>query len=90
MAVFLSSQKQAINRVIRLFRIRIPQRFQELCKRFVVFGGHLQAHQNAAVVGALVAVMKQRDVPAWAHQAQEFEQCAGPLGELQAQQALVL
>jgi hypothetical protein len=90
MAVFLCSQKQPINRVVRFFRIRIPERLQELVKGFVVFGGHLQAHQYAAVVGALVAVVKQADVPARAHQAQELEQGAWPLGELKAQQAFVL
>jgi hypothetical protein len=42
---------------------------------------HLQAHQDAPVVGALVAVVEQADVPARAHQAQELHQRAGPLGK---------
>ena len=35
--------------------MRVAQRVQELGKRLVVFGRHLQADQDAAVVGALVA-----------------------------------
>jgi hypothetical protein len=51
---------------------------------------HLQAHQDAAIVGALVAVVEQADVPARSHQAQELHQRARPLREDEAQQPLVL
>jgi hypothetical protein len=52
--------------------------------------GHLQPDQDAAVVGALVAVVEQADVPVGLHQAQELEQRARAFGEHEAQQALVV
>jgi hypothetical protein len=68
----------------------VAQRIQKLGKRGAVGVGHLQAHQNAAVVSALVAVVEQTDVPAFAHGQQKLHQRAGPLGELKAQQAFVV
>ena len=50
----------------------------------------MQAHHDAAVVRALVAVVEQRDVPAWAHEAQKLQQGAGALGEFKAHQTFVL
>ena len=70
--------------------MRVAQRVEEFVKGLAVFFRHLDAHQNAAVVGALVAVMEQADVPARAHQAQELEQRTRPLREHKAQQPLVL
>jgi hypothetical protein len=55
----------------------------------LVAGRHLQADQDAAVVGALVAVVEQADVPARVHGGQEAHQRARPLGELEAEEALV-
>jgi len=50
----------------------------------------LQAHQNAAVICALIAVVKQADVPAGAHQVQKFEQSTRALGKHKAHEAFVL
>ena len=63
---------------------------QKLLEAGVVFLGHLQAHQYPAVVGALVAVVEQADVPAGAHGRQKLHQGAGSLGEHEAQQAFVV
>src|SRR3989344_1319909 len=86
----LGSQEQPVGRVQRLFHIRIAQRGQEGVERGGVLGWHLHAHEDAAIVGALVAVVKQADVPGRLHQAQKLEQRAGPLGEGKAHQPLVL
>jgi len=70
--------------------MRVAQRVEELVEGFVILRWYLDADQDAAVVGALVAVMEQADVPAWPHQVQEFHEGAGALGEDEAQQAFVL
>ena len=66
-----------INRVIYFLRIRLAQAFEELVKRFAAFVLDLEAYQNRPVVGALVALLKQADVPRWA------------LGEFKSHQAFV-
>ena len=53
-------------------------------KRLLVGRRHLQPDQDAAVVGALVAVVEQADVPARRHARQEAHQRAGPLREDEA------
>ncbi len=70
--------------------MRITHRLQKLFKAGVVFFRHLQAHQNPAVVRALVSVMKQTDVPTSAHGGQKFHQRAGFFREHKPQQTLVL
>src|SRR5690606_13165103 len=83
-------QEELISRVVGLFHPGIAQVFEETVELLAVLGRHLHAHQNAAVVGTLVAVVEQRDVPGGRHQAEELEQRTGALGEDKAQQALVL
>jgi hypothetical protein len=68
----------------------VAQSAQEFVKGFVIFVGHLKAHQNATVIGTLVAIVKQTDVPTWAHQVEKFEQSAGALWKYKAHEALVL
>ena len=65
----------------------VAQALQELGKLRPILGGHLQADQNAPVVGPLVAVVKQRDVPVGGHEAEELEQSPRPLRKDKAQQA---
>ena len=56
-------QEQPVDRVGRLLGIRVPQGLERSVQRGVIRGGHLQSHQDASVVGALIAVMEQADVP---------------------------
>src|SRR5258706_9176501 len=54
-----SAQEQTVHRVVRLVLAGIGQRGQEFTERLLVFLGHLDADQDAAVVGALVAIVEQ-------------------------------
>ena len=53
-------------------------------KRAVSAGGHFEAGEDAAEVGAVIAVVEQADVPAAAELVEERHQRAGALGKLEA------
>src|SRR6185437_3243662 len=54
-----------------------------------VAGGHLNAGQYAAIIGAVVAVVEQADVPAATHRLEEFEQRPWALRELEPVNELI-
>src|SRR5690606_38351514 len=85
-----AAEKQPVCRILRFLDIGVAQGVQKALESLVVLGGNLQPDQDAAVVGALIAVVEQADVPARSHEAQEFQQRAWPLRKDEAQQALVL
>jgi len=62
-----STQKQFIRRVFALIPIRVAQLVQESLERRFFLRWDLDADQHAAVVGAVVAVVEEADVPAFAH-----------------------
>ena len=62
---------------------------QEAVERFVVSRRHLEAHQYPAVLGSVVPVVEETDVPASAEVGEKAEQGARPFGKLEAEQALV-
>src|SRR5690606_30930960 len=76
-----ASQEKAVSRVVAFVPVRVAQLFQEVLEGVGVGRWHLDTHQNTAVVIALVAVVKQADVPLGAHGAQELDQGAGALGK---------
>ena len=51
--------------------------------------GNLDADQHPAVVGAVITVVKQADIPAVRHPGQKFQQGARSFRELEAVQQLV-
>ena len=51
--------------------------------------GDLDTCEHAAVVGPVIAVMEQADVPLRADGLQELEQRAGSLGEFESEQSFV-
>ncbi len=51
---------------------------------------HLHSHQHAPVIGTVVAVMKQADVPVRAHAVQELHQRTRPFREFEAVKQLVV
>ena len=57
-------QEHPVHRVAGFFHAGVAQRFQKLVEGGVVRLWYLQPYENAAVVGALVAVVKQTDIPA--------------------------
>src|SRR5689334_12215596 len=79
-----SAQEQSVDRIVGFVLAGIREPLDERAEGLLVGARHLQADQNAPVVGALVAVVEQADVPVRMHALEETHQCAGPLGEHEA------
>src|SRR5205807_4629285 len=84
-----SDQEQPVCGVARLLGVRVTEIFQESPELLHLAGRNLHADQHPAVVGAVVAVVEQADVPVAAHAREKAHQRAGPLGELEAVEQLV-
>ncbi len=71
----------------------LPVRHAEFIEERLEFGAlgfrHLDAHQHTAIGGAMVAVVKQADVPAIAGAGQELSQRPGTLREFESVQDFV-
>ena len=81
---FQSSKEQAVCGVLGFVLIAVTEAFEEVFKCFIVGGRDVDADEDAAVVGAVVAVMEEGDVPAALHMVEEAGECAGAFGELEA------
>src|SRR3569832_572494 len=80
-----STQKQTVYRVVRLFDVWVGE-FGEKGLEVVSIGRrHLYAHQHPTVRGAVIAVVKQADVPALAYAGEKAQQRAGPLGKFETE-----
>src|SRR5256884_8188089 len=64
--------------------VEVPQEFRPVGRR------HLDTREHTAVVGPVIAVVEQADVPTGADRLQEPQQRAGTLRELEAVKQLVL
>ena len=67
-------QKQLVSRVLALVPMGVAKVGQEFLELAHVARRHLHADQHAAVVGAVVAVVEEADIPASAHLGQEIHQ----------------
>ena len=68
-----SRKKHPVGRVIAFFEVRVTQ-FRKICFEFAGFVvGYLDAHQNPAIVGSVVSVMEQADVPVVSDRFDEVE-----------------
>ena len=61
---FLHPQEQFIGRVVCFFPVFIAKTVEIAVQTFFVSASHLDADKHPAIGGAMVAVMKQTDVPA--------------------------
>src|SRR5207247_5539676 len=77
-----SDQEQPVCGVASLLGVRVAEIFQEAPELLHLAGRNLHADQHAPVVGAVVAVVEQADVPVAAHAPQELHQRPRSLGEL--------
>ena len=83
------AEEQPRRRVPGLLHVRIPELPQRLPERPPLARRHLDPGEHAPVVGAVVAVVEEADVPALAHRVEEAHQRARPLRELEAVEHLV-
>src|SRR5438876_3498505 len=84
-----SDQEQPVCGVASLLGVRVAEIFQELPELLHLAGRNLHSDQHPAVVGAVVAVVEQADVPVAAHAREKAHQRAGPLGKFEAIKQLV-
>ena len=86
----LLRQKQLVGGVIRFIPMCVAKFFQELLELLHLRRRHLHADEYAPVIGTVVAVVEQADVPAGTHLAEEIHQGAGALGKLETIEDFVI
>ena len=79
-----SSEKEIVGRVGGFIPVGEAQGFKKAFELLAVTVWNLDADQDAAIVGAVVAIVEQADVPECAHAGEELQQCTGALGKLEA------
>ena len=88
-AAALSAEKYPVGRIVAFFPVRIA----EVREMGLEFGGvafrHVDAREDTAVVGTVIAVVKQADVPVRPDRVQKVEQGTRPFRELKSEQALI-
>src|SRR5215212_3560637 len=89
LSVDVSAQEQPISRIPAFVLVRIAKLFQKRFKLYLVLRRHLHADEHPAVICAVVAIMKEADVPAAAHRVEKPHERAWPLRELEAVEDLV-
>jgi hypothetical protein len=60
----LTSQKELVGGVLGFIPVPIAKRSKKFKEAALVCWRYLQAHKNTSVVRAMIAVMKERDIPA--------------------------
>src|SRR5690606_24602375 len=83
-------QEHPVSGIRTLVPVRIPE-LRKVCLEFVDFRGrNLYAGKDAPMVGAVIAVMEQADVPVTANGVQEIQQGSGTFRKLETKQLFVL
>lgn len=75
------SKKQFIRGILGFIPIAVAELIEKRPEIGFLFRRDLDADQHAAIVGAVIAVMEQADVPVVAHVVEEVHQCAGAVGK---------
>jgi hypothetical protein len=83
-------QERAVCRIVTLIPVWIAEVIQTALELRSLRGRNLDPGQNPPVISAMVAVVKQRDVPAAGEPVEELQEGAGPLRELEAEDQLIL
>src|SRR5262249_1163194 len=84
-----SAEEEPRDAVPALVAEAIAELGDEAPERGELRGRDLEPGEHAAVVGSVVPVVEEADVPAPAHPVEEAHQRAGALGELESVEALV-
>src|SRR4029453_10136800 len=86
----VAAQEQLVGGIALFFLVRIAQRAEETLECGAVFGRDFESSQHAPEVGAVVAIVKQADVPAPAEAIEKVHQRAGAFGKLESIQPFIL
>src|SRR5690606_2962451 len=70
--------------------VRIAKRREKAVEFGMARLRRLDANEDRTVVGALVSIVEQTDVPVRRHRGQELHEDAGPLRKLEAEQAFAM
>src|SRR5690625_4927206 len=76
-----AAQEQPVSCVVRLLLEQVTELLQLPVEPGALLGRDLQTHEHPSVIGAMVAVVEQRDVPGM-QAVEELLQRSGALGEL--------
>src|SRR5207245_2468060 len=84
-----SRAEETLVRLVLFIELKAIAQRDEKCVEARPFDlGHLERRQHAPEVGAVIAIVKQADVPASAERIEKLHQRSGPFGELEAAHAL--
>src|SRR5262245_12941254 len=86
----ISTQEKSVRGIVTLIAIDIPPSIQKLLKGRFVLRWHLDTNQHAPVVSAVVAVVKQADIPGVTHARQKVQEGPGAFGKFETIQELVV
>ena len=81
---FPLAEKHTIDGVLGLIDTAVTQSVDEFLERGQFFIWNLNANQNASVVGPLIAVMEETDVPTGMHPVQKPHESAGAFWKFEA------
>jgi len=74
------SLRKAGTRLVALVPVYVSSSIQKLLKGRLVLRGYLDADEHTPIVRAVVAVVKQADIPGVTHARQEVQECARASG----------
>src|SRR5262245_3921646 len=86
----VAAQEQLVGGIALFFLVRIAQRGEEALERIAVARRNFEPGQHSPEVSAVVAIVKQADVPAPAEAIEEVHQRAGPFGKLESIETFVV
>src|SRR4051812_30995738 len=88
-ATSTSTQKHPEGRIFRFLLVGVAERTQLLDKARPIRGGHLQAGKDPAIIGPMISIVEQSNVPIRADGIEEFQQRARSFWKLESQNDFV-
>src|SRR5690606_19232149 len=88
--VSFTIEKLPIGRIFCFVPIRKANGVDVLEEVPARFARYFEPDQHAPIIGTMIAIVEERDVPGVVEALEELQQCAGPLGKLEAEDQLIL
>ena len=84
------AEKQVISRTNRFLPIPIAQIVKKNLELLATARWHLDTRQDTTVIGTVISIVKQTDIPTLAHGCQKLQQRTGSLRELETIEHFIL
>src|SRR4051812_47582661 len=78
----IRAEEKFVRGAVCFLGIPVAERLEEFLEGLGFMRRHLEADEDAPIIGAEVSVVEQADVPAAGHQVQEIHQCSRTLRKL--------